>query len=75
MSVDLDKLNWLSYDPRNAAELAYSGGSLFVRFKGGQVYEYSGVDDRTWLSLQRSVGDGKEFVRLVRDRFVGARVS
>lgn len=75
MAKDLNSLNWLPFDSRNATELAYDGSSLFARFKNGSVYEYAGVDDRTWVALQRSMGSGQAFVSLVRSRFRGTKVQ
>ena len=72
---DLGRLDWIAYDSRNAAEVAYAGGSLFVRFARGAVYRYDGFPLSDWEKLQRSGGSGQVFVDLVRSRFIGTRIS
>lgn len=71
---DLDKLQWVPYDPRNAESMALSGSSLYVRFKRGEVYRYDGVPTEVWDALMKARGSGEAFVRLVRGRFVSTKV-
>jgi len=75
MAIDLDKLNWLLFDPRNAAEVAYSGGDLYVKWAKGGAGMYAGVSVRDWDALMRSRGSGQMFVSLIRSRYSYTRLE
>lgn len=58
----------------NIEAIGHEGDQLFVRFKGGGLYAYSGVPARIGVEMAGAKSPGSYFHANVRSRFAGERV-
>ena len=59
--VTSSHLDMVGYDAINL--------TMMVRFKTGDIYEYSGVDERTYNDLMTAPSVGQYFTKYVKNRY------
>ena len=68
MAVDTSRLDWRPVSSSNVAAGAWDETfeRLYVRFRSGAVYEYSGVSRATWLAFLNAPSKGQFVFRVLR---------
>lgn len=66
-SVESSNLDQLAYNPETQ--------ELFVQFKGGRVYSYSGVPTMIWNELLNASSHGSYFYHNIRKSYPYTRIS
>ena len=58
-------------------DFRYDGRSrtLFVRFHGGELYAYDGVEPKTYAAMKRALSRGRFFMKHVRGRYAYGMVE
>jgi KTSC domain len=66
---------WVSFSSTNIAAALYEGGTLFVRFVSGSVYQYDDVPLSVWTGLLTAGSKGKYHHRHIRNSYSYRRVA
>jgi hypothetical protein len=59
-------LTWESVESSNIESLAHDANAMYVRFKGGAIYQYENVSRETYESVRDADSVGGAFHKLIK---------
>lgn len=62
----MQQLNWNSVESSNIDALAYEDSHMYVRFKGGRIYQYENVPQMVFDTIREAESVGGTFHKLIK---------